>query len=75
MWLKVGIPVLVLLGVVAVRLVYYFYWRRHWDGRRGRVRRAEPTEVVVIRETESHLGSAREESACADRTHPNDGPA
>lgn len=49
MWLKVGIPVLVLLGVVTVRVVYYLFWRKHWDRRPGRAGGKDEAEVVVIK--------------------------
>lgn len=50
MWLKVGIPALVLVVLIAARLVYYVFWRRHWDGRPVGSRRGEgaETEVIVI---------------------------
>jgi hypothetical protein len=39
---------LVLLGVVGVRLVYYVFWRRHWDNRPRRKGARREEEVVVI---------------------------
>ena len=49
MWLKVGIPVLVLLSLAAVRVAYYLVWRRHWDRRPARrLKPARSDEVVVV---------------------------
>lgn len=50
MWLKVGIPALVLVGVVSVRVVYYVFWRKHWDRRPVRRARVSDDEVVVVRD-------------------------
>ena len=72
MWLKLGIPVLVLLGVVGARVVYYVFWRKHWDRRPGRQRRVEPTEIVIIRETQSHLDGHTRTSPRGGVADPND---
>lgn len=48
MWLKVGIPVIILLSLIAARLTYYVLWRRHWDKRPGKPRQRDNTEVIVL---------------------------
>lgn len=63
---------LVLLGLVAVRVVYYLLWRKHWDRRPERRGRVEPAEVVVIRETESHLAVNPPPGGSGDPARPND---
>lgn len=55
MWLNVGIPALILLGLIVARLVYYVFWRKYWDKRPDRKRPTEPVEVIVVHETQSHL--------------------
>jgi hypothetical protein len=47
-WLKIGIPVLVLLGLITVRIIYYIVWRRHWDRRPPAQGKPANTEVIVI---------------------------
>lgn len=72
MWLKVGIPALVLLGLITVRVVYYVFWRKHWDRRPERHKAAEPTEVVVLDETGSHVSSKSPLTRRENLLRPND---
>lgn len=67
MWLNVGIPALVLLGLIAARLVYYVYWRRHWDRRPERHQAFEQTEVVILDDT--WLPAATESPPAVPRTN------
>lgn len=54
MWLKIGIPALFLLALVAVRVVYYLVWRKHWD-KRPAANKPGKTQVIFVHDPDASI--------------------